>query len=106
MSRKWMSCRQLENIARRNNDDLGFEWQLLFDRGAQNRFADIFTHNECADGADVNDAKLLQLLCDFGGPAPVRRAHVHRAKENNRRHASVCTGSRTCGCNFVTLLTM
>jgi hypothetical protein len=41
-----------------------FKRQLLRDRGAKSRFAHIFAHDECADGADVDDTELGQLFRD------------------------------------------
>jgi hypothetical protein len=86
LSRERIRCCELYDIARRTNHDLAFEWELPSDRLTQSQFAHLFTDNERADGANVNDTKLGQLLRDKRWLAPVRSTDVDCTKKYNPAH--------------------
>jgi hypothetical protein len=68
---------------RRTNHDLALKRQLLRDRDAKCRFVHVFAHDECTDGADVNDAELRQLFRDYRRLASIRRTDVYCSKKDD-----------------------
>jgi hypothetical protein len=68
------------------NHDFAFEWQLFRERIAQAGFTHIFPNNKRADGANVDDAEVRQLLRDERRLASIRTTDVHRAKKHDARH--------------------
>src|SRR4029077_10022017 len=74
-------CCEFDNVARRTDHDLAFEWQLLGNRSAKSGFTDIFAHNKRADRTNVNDTKLRQLFRDERWLASICPTDVYRAKK-------------------------
>ena|SRR5438045_6755445 len=83
--------REFDDVARGTDHDLAFKGQLPNKGAAKNRFRHIFADRKGADGADVHDTELSQLLREYRRLASISSTDVHCTKKDDPAHCNDLT---------------
>jgi len=77
------------------HDDLGFEWELSPQFGAEISSRDWPADDERARRADVDDVEIFQLLDELRGSKRSVPANIHAPQQHDKRHnTSLLVGPR------------